>query len=289
MKVAFIGLGSMGMPMAANLARAGHDLTVWNRSRKTPEGFEGKEPPVAGSIAEAVRDAEAVVTMLANDQAVTEVVHGGLLDNLRQGAVHLSMSTLSVAAARTLAEEHAKKGRDYVAAPVFGRPEMAAAAKLWIVLAGPARGVATIRPLLDALGRGVSEFGEEPWKANLVKLGNNFMLTAMIETLGETFALMRKAGIPPKDFLAAINNLFQSPVYQNYGTMIADGQHEAGFKMSLGLKDVRLALAAADELHVPMPFASVARDNMVEAVATGGADKDWSYLARVVQDRAGLD
>lgn len=289
MKVAFLGLGSMGAPMAANLARGGHDLVVWNRSARQPEGFDAP-PRRAGSIGESVRGAEVAVTMLADDAAVDAVVAGGLLDALAGGAVHLSMSTISIAAARRVAESHLARGRDYVAAPVFGRPDIAAAGKLWIALAGPAAGCARVRPLLDAMGRGVTELGETAWHANLVKLGNNLLLAAMIEALGETIAMMRKAGVEPARFLDAVGAVFASPVYANYGRQIAERRHEpALFQARLGLKDVRLALAAADELGVPLPSAGLAHDNLLAAVAAGMAGQDWTVLAALAQRRAGLE
>jgi 3-hydroxyisobutyrate dehydrogenase-like beta-hydroxyacid dehydrogenase len=199
------------------------------------------------------------------------------------------MSTVSIAAARRMTELHQSRGRCYLAAPVFGRPDVAADGKLWIVLAGEPAGRARVRPVLQALGRGVSEFGDEPWRANLVKLGNNFVLAAMLETLGEAVALMRKAAIPPQQFLDAVNGLFQSPVYANYGRQIAEGRHEPGlFKATLGLKDTRLVLAAADELAAPMPLAGLVHDGLLAALATGRGDADWSVLARLAQERAGL-
>ncbi len=188
-----------------------------------------------------------------------------------------------------MAALHAERDRAYLAAPVFGRPDAAAAAKLWILLAGEAGQRARVRPLLEAMGRGISEFGDEPWRANLVKLGNNFVLAAMLETLGEAVALMRKADIPPQDFIDAVNSLFQSPVYANYGRMIAGGPAGPGvFKASLGLKDLRLVLAAADTLAAPMPLAGLAHDGLLTAIARGRGDADWSELARVAQERAGL-
>ena len=288
MRVAFLGLGAMGMPMAANIARAGHQLVVWNRSRKPLRGFDGATPSIADTPAEAVREAEAAVTMLADDQAVEEVVlGGGLLDALPADAVHVSMSTIGIAAARRLAALHAARDRAYVGAPVFGRPDVAEAQKLWVVAAGAADALARVRPLLQAVGRGITEIDDVPWHANLVKLGNNVMLSAMLETLGEVYALMRKGGVEPKRFLEAANSLFQSPVYANYGTIVAEGRHEPGlFKAALGLKDLRLALAAADELMVPLPVADLARDNLLTAVAHGDGDKDWSVLAAEAQRRA---
>lgn len=286
MKVTFIGLGSMGMAMAANVARAGHDLTVWTRSGRAPEGFAARQ---AGTLAEAVRGAEVAVTMLADDAAAEAVVEGGLLDALGEGAIHLSMSTLGIATARRLAAAHEARGQAYVAAPVLGRPDFAAAARLWIITAGAPDAVARVRPLFDALGRGVTSFGEEPWRANLVKLANNFMLLSMMETLGEAFALTRKAGIGAKQFLEVANSLFASPVYANYGGLIAEERFEPpGFRLTLGLKDVRLALAAAEELAVPMPVAAVARDGLLQAIAAGRGGQDWAALGAVPAERAGL-
>ncbi|HEX4261756.1 MAG TPA: NAD(P)-dependent oxidoreductase, partial [Acetobacteraceae bacterium] len=210
MKIAFLGLGSMGAPMAANLARAGHDLVVWNRSPRQPEGF-ATQPPRASSIAEAVGGAAVAITMLADDAAVEAVVAGGLLDALGEGAVHLSMSTIGIAAARHLAEAHAARGRDYVACPVLGRPDVAAAGKLWMALAGPDAACARVRPLLAAMGRGVTELGSTPWHANLVKLACNMQLAAMIEVMGETMALVRRAEIDPAGFLDVVGALFGSP------------------------------------------------------------------------------
>jgi 3-hydroxyisobutyrate dehydrogenase-like beta-hydroxyacid dehydrogenase len=191
--------------------------------------------------------------------------------------------------ARRLTEAHRQRRRAYVAAPVFGRPDVARAAQLWIVAAGPAEARARVRPLFQAIGRGVSDFGDEPWHANLVKLGNNFLLAAMLEAVGEACALMRKAEIDPKAFVEAANAIFQSPVYANYGGAVAEGRSEpALFKAVLGLKDLRLALRAADELAVPMPAAGVAHDGLLCAVAHGQGDKDWTVLGETARQRAGL-
>ncbi|MBV8401522.1 MAG: NAD(P)-dependent oxidoreductase [Acetobacteraceae bacterium] len=289
MKVGFIGLGSMGMPIAVNIARAGHNLAVWNRSPRSLESFGELKPRVANCAGEAAQGAELIVTMLSDDAAVEDVVLGGMLDAIPEGAVHVCTSTLSVAAARRLTEAHAARGRAYVAAPVFGRPDAAAAAKLWVVAAGPAEALRRARPVLEAISRGISEFGPEPWRANLVKLGNNLMLAVLIETFGEIYGLMKKGGIEPKAFLEAVNSLFQSPVYANYGALIAEGRlTPAGFKASLGLKDVRLASAAADELAVPLPLADLVRMGFLTAMAEGRGDEDWAALAAVAAARGGV-
>jgi 3-hydroxyisobutyrate dehydrogenase-like beta-hydroxyacid dehydrogenase len=289
MKVAFLGLGAMGTPMAANVAKAGHELTVWNRHPKPLDGFVRK-PRLAGSIAEAVAGAEAVMTMLADDHALTSVVHGGLLDGLEPGAVHVSMSTIGLHTAQRLATEHQEHGRGYVAAPVLGRPDVAAQGKLWVMAAGEPQALAKVRPLFAAIGRAVTEFGPEPWRANLVKLANNMLLAAMMEAVGEACGLMRKADIATHDFMAVVNGVFNSPVYANYGGMIAAGQYEpALFKARLGLKDLRLALAAGEELGMPLPTAGLAYDNLLSAVALGQGDAEWAALARMAQRRGGLE
>lgn len=291
MKVAFLGLGGMGMAIAANIAKAGHELVVWNRSPKPLDAFpETARPRLGKTIAEAVQGAEAVMTMLADDHAVEAVTHGGLLDALGADAVHVSMSTIGIAAAERLANEHAERGRAYVAAPVMGRPDVAAAARLWVIAAGPEAAVAKVRPLLQAIGRGLTEFGAEPWRANVVKLASNMLIGAMMEGIGEACGLMRKAGIAPTDFMTVANAVFGSPVYANYGGRIAAGEYEPGlFKARLGMKDMRLALAAGEQLGMPLPIAGLAHDNLLAAVAQGMGDAEWAVLARMAQRRAGLD
>lgn len=290
MKLGFIGLGAMGQPMARNLLRAGHEVTVWNRSRERAEALAGQGARVAGSPAEAAAGAEVLITMLADDRAVEEVVCGEALGALGPGAVHVAMSTISVALSRRLAQEHAAAGQQYVAAPVFGRPDAAAAAQLWIVAAGPAEALERCRPIFAALGQGTFELGADAPVAHLVKLAGNFLIISMVEALGEAFALVRKGGLEPGAFLETMNRaLFKSPLYERYGRLIVEEQYEpAGFKLRLGLKDVRLALQAAEELAVPMPLASVVRDHLLTAVARGQGEIDWSGLARVVAEQAGL-
>src|SRR6266571_4231163 len=207
-----------------------------------------------------------------------------------RGAVHVSMSTVSPGLSRWLAERHGAAGQTLVAAPVFGRPEAAEAKLLWIVVAGPPEAVERCRPLLDAMGQGVFVAGEDPPRANVIKIAGNFLLAATIEALGEAFALVRKHDVAPSDLLDVVNGrLFRSPIYENYGKLIAEERYEpAGFKLKYGLKDVRLALEAADEATVPMPLASLMRDRYLSAVARGWGDIDWAALARVAAADAGL-
>lgn len=291
MKLGFVGLGNMGMAMARNLLRAGHEVTVYNRSAAKGEQLRAEGAKVAGSPAEACQG-EAVITMLADDHAVEEVLFGreGILAAGNPGLIHVSMSTISTALSKRMAEVHPREGQKYLAAPVFGRPDAAAAAKLVIVAAGPADAVERCRPALDAMGQKIFEVGAEPEKANLIKLSGNFMLASMLETLAEAFAVLRKSGVDPLQFLEIVNgNLFRSPVYENYGKLEASGKFEpAGFKLRLGLKDVKLGLAAAEEATVAMPLASLLRDRFLIGVARGHGDLDWSALAKVAAEDAGI-
>jgi 3-hydroxyisobutyrate dehydrogenase-like beta-hydroxyacid dehydrogenase len=292
MKIGFIGIGRMGLGMARNLIRAGHELTVYNRTRERAEALSSDGAHLAGSPADACRDAEAVFTMLSDDQAVAEVTFGnnGIASALKPGAVHIGSSTISTRFAKRLSEEHASKQQVYITGCVFGRPEAAEAKKLIVIAAGESGAVERCRPLFDAIGRQTFVVGSEPWQANAVKLCGNFTIASMIETFGETFAAMRKAGIDHHVFLDVINELFQSPVYKNYGSLIADEKFEpAGFALKLGLKDVRQALEAAQDLEAPMPFASVIRDHLLSAIANGQSDLDWSSFSRVAARNAGLE
>jgi 3-hydroxyisobutyrate dehydrogenase-like beta-hydroxyacid dehydrogenase len=291
MKAGFIGLGNMGLPMARNLLRAGHSVTVYNRTAGRAEQLAADGATAAGSASEAARGAEAVVTMLADDQALRDVLFGqGVLEAMAPGAVHLGMSTIGVAFSKQLAEAHAAAGQGYVAGPVFGRPDAAAAARLWVVAAGAARHIEACRPLLEAMGRAVSVVGADPWVANVVKVTGNLLIASTIEALGEAFALQRRWGVEPRAFLEVVNGaLFNSPLYANYGGLIADEKYEpAGFRMRLGLKDTRLALEAADAVSVPLPLASLLRDHFMAAVANGKGDMDWAALALLAAESAGL-
>jgi 3-hydroxyisobutyrate dehydrogenase-like beta-hydroxyacid dehydrogenase len=289
MKIGFIGLGHMGSPMARNLMKAGHELTVYNRTRSKAESLGAR---VANTPADAAREADAVITMLADDDAVKEVVFGadGLANTLRPGAIHVSMSTISVALSQQLAAEHAEHKQGYVAAPVFGRPQAAEEAKLFVVVAGRPDAVKKCEPLFAAIGQRTFPMGDDPVKANVVKLSGNFLIASVIETLGEALSLVRKYNVDPERYLEMLTStLFTAPVYKTYGDLIVNEKFEpAGFRLKLGLKDVRLAMAAAEAQAVPMPVASVIRDHALEGIANGMGDKDWSSLAEVVSKNAGL-
>jgi 3-hydroxyisobutyrate dehydrogenase-like beta-hydroxyacid dehydrogenase len=285
MDVGVIGLGRMGRGMAASLVRAGHRVRVWNRSAGAADGLDGVVP--VASAAEAFAG-DAAITMLADDAALRAViVEGGLLDGPGRPGLHLSMSTISVALAQELAAIHARAGVPYIAAPVFGRPDVAEAGALNIVAAGDPDAIARAQPLLDAMGARTWGFGTEPHRANAVKLAGNFMLIAAIEAMGEAAALAEGHGVTGADLLDLLTNtLFASPVYKNYGALIAARRYEPpGFNLKLGAKDVGLALSAAGAAGVPMPFASVLRDNLIEAMGHGDAEKDLAALAEVARRR----
>jgi len=278
--------------MARNLLRAGHEVTVWNRTLSKADELRSEGAKVAESAGEAAKAAEAVITMLADDHAVESAVlrPGGVIESLPQNAAHISMSTISVALSRKLAEEHAKRGQKYFAAPVFGRPEAAEAGKLFVVAAGDKETVERYKPLLEALGQRVFFMGEKAEMANVVKLSGNFLIASMIESLGEAIALARKYGIDAHEYVEFLtNSLFAAPVYKTYGNLIADEKYQpAGFKIRLGLKDIRLVLAAAEAVDAPLPFASDIRDHMLTAIARGMDDMDWSATAKLAAENAGL-
>lgn len=293
MDVGFIGLGHMGQAMARNLLKAGHRVTAFNRTRGKADALAKEGATVADAPADACRG-DAVITMLADDAAVEAVVFGqqGMLGALGRDRLHISMSTISVVLSDRLSEAHEKAGQGYVAAPVLGRPEAAAAAKLFILPAGRQALIARAQPLFDAMGQKSFVVGETPSAANLVKLSANFLIASMIECLGEAVALVQKSGIDPQRYMEILtSSVFAAPVYKTYGAMIAGRKYEhepAGFKMALGLKDVRLALAAADAQAVPMPVASLVHDHFLSGIARGEGDRDWSGLAGVSARNAGL-
>jgi 3-hydroxyisobutyrate dehydrogenase-like beta-hydroxyacid dehydrogenase len=293
MKIGFVGLGKMGTGIARSLIHVGHNLTVYNRTPQKTEALVKEGAIAASSPAEAARDAEAVFTMLSDDHALQQVVLGpnGIASALREGAVHISSSTISVALSKKLETEHAFLKQEYIAATVFGRPDSAEHKKLIVVAAGEPAILGRFLPLLDAIGRCTFQVGAEPWRANAVKLCGNSMLASMLETFSEAFTTIAKAGIERQTFLDVMNELWGSPVYQNYGKAIVDRKFEGGggFDLSLGLKDVRLALELAQEVAAPMPIASLVRDHLLSAVANGQAQMDVSSIELVLARSAGLD
>ncbi len=292
MRVGFIGLGRMGTGIATNLLKAGHEVTVYNRTHRKAHALAEQGAHAAASVADACRG-DAVITMLADDAAVEEVVFGekGMLDRMGKEAIHVSMSTISMALSERLAAAHAHAGQRFVAAPVFGRPEAAAAAKLFIVAAGAPDALDTCRPLFEAIGQKTFTVGEEPKAASLVKLSGNFLIAATIEALGEAMALVAKAGVDRHRYLDILTStLFTAPLYKTYGALIAEQKFEpAGFSARLGEKDVRLAVAAAETLRVPMPLASLVHDRFLALLARGGEALDWSAIGQLAANDAGLE
>ncbi len=290
MKVGFIGLGNMGFGMAANLVKAGHEVTVYNRTASKMKALVEQGAHPAAKVTDACRG-EAVITMLADDGAVESIAFGdeGMTGGLGKGAIHISMSTISVALSERLAAAHAEAGQRFVSAPVFGRPEAAAAAKLFIVAAGAPDAVDACLPLFEALGQKTFNFGNNAQAANLVKLSGNFLIASTIEALGEAMALVGKAGINRGQYVDLLTStLFSAPVYKIYGPLIAEQRFEpAGFAAPLGNKDIRLTLAAAETLRVPMPLASLLRDRFLTLFAHGGERLDWSAIARLAAEDAG--
>lgn len=288
MDIGFIGLGEMGSAMVENILKAGHQVRVWNRSPERAEALVASGATVVASPAEAFAG-DAVFSMLADDAALRAVFDAQLLENAPRGLIHVNMATISVALAEELANAHASRGLNYVAAPVLGRPDAAAAARLTIVAGGPAEAIDRVQPVFDALGQKTWRIGSLPQQANVMKLAANFMLAAAVETLGEAATLVTGHGIAMQDFLDVITGgPFPGPVYQGYGKMIAEQRYEpALFKARLGLKDVRLAQAAADAVSIPLPVLSVVRDSLVDAIAHGEGEKDFAVLGQVSARRAG--
>ena len=291
LSVGFIGLGHMGAGMAANLLKAGHRVTVYNRTPSKADGLIAQGAKAAADIAEACAS-NMVITMLANDEAVESVVTqpDGVLASLKPGGLHISSSTISVALSERLSQEHVKRGQRFVAAPVFGRPDAAAAGTLFVVAGGDKIALEAAAPLLAAVGQKTFVISDEPKAANLVKLSGNFLSASVIESLGEALTLVAKGGVDQKRYVEFLTStLFDAPVYKTYGGLIASGRFApAGFAAPLGQKDIRLVLQAADELQVPMPLAGLLRDRFLNLLAHGGENLDWSAIGRLPAVDAGL-
>ena len=313
MKIAFLGLGKMGLPMARRLLEAGHELTVWNRSPERAEALVAAGATLAGSPAKAAQTANAVLTSLFDDAANEEVLFGtrgdssaggastdrtsaglraaGVLDALRPGALHISLSTISVALSERLTAEHARRGQPFVAAPVFGRPNVAEEGRLWIVAAGAESAIAAARPLLEPLARGISVIGTEPRQAHALKLGGNFLISAMIHSLGESFVYASAQGIDPEVFLETVNSaLFQSPFYAAYGKVMLHPPLEPGATMALGEKDLRLLREAAAGRNTTLSLADNLAEVFAQARQAGLGGEDWAVgQYRMAQRRGGIE
>jgi 3-hydroxyisobutyrate dehydrogenase-like beta-hydroxyacid dehydrogenase len=290
MDIGLIGLGAMGSGMAANLLKAGHKVTVWNRSSGPVEALTALGA-IAAASPEAALQGEAALTMLADDPAIRDVLlETGALDGAQAGLVHVVCATISVALAQELEQRHAVRSLGYVAAPVLGRPDVAEQGQLNVLVAGEAAAIAKVQPLLDVIGKRTWHVGAAPHQANVAKLQVNFMIAAAIETMAEAFTVAEKSGVNPEFMYELVTEtLFSAPAYKTYGRFIVDQQFEpAKFKLKLGLKDMRLALAAGEAVDAPSPLAALLRDNFIDAIAHGGAELDWAGLATVARRRAGL-
>lgn len=290
MKLAFLGLGAMGQAIAANLLKAGHQVSAWNRTSSAGDALAAQGATIAATAAEACAHADVLFSMFADDASLRAVlIESGLLPTLRAPVVHVNMATISVVLADELAALHAATGVAYLSAPVVGRPHVAAAGALQILAAGPTDALDRVQPLLDVIGKKTWRLGERASQANVMKLAVNFMLVSAIETMGEAAALVDAHGVSPSTLIDLVSSsIFPGPVYQGYGTNIAEKRYEpAGFKARLGLKDVRLILAAAESESVPLPIASLVRDSLLDALAHGDGEKDWSVLAHGAMRRAG--
>jgi 3-hydroxyisobutyrate dehydrogenase-like beta-hydroxyacid dehydrogenase len=269
----------MGTPMARHLVAAGHELRVWNRTEGRTEPLLREGAIAAATPAEAELGADAVITMLFDDAANEEVIFGanGLMDALSPGALHISCSTISVALSERLTQEHARRKHEFVAAPVFGRPSVAEQGKLWVVMAGVDQAVAEARPLLETFSRGISVVGTEPREAHAVKLGGNFLISAMIHSLSEAFVYAAGQGIEPAVFFEAVNSaLFQSPFYAAYSKIMLNPPTEAGASVSLGEKDTRLLREAAASRGTRVKLADTLAEIFAQAMAAGLANQDWA-------------
>ncbi|SDO48254.1 3-hydroxyisobutyrate dehydrogenase [Paenibacillus sp. yr247] len=292
MKVGFVGLGNMGFPMAQNILKAGHELVVYNRTASKADPLILQGAKFCATPAEVAREAGIVLSMLADDTAAEEVVFGanGLLEGLPEGGIHVSTSTISIDLAKRMAEAHQAHGQQCVSANVLGRPDAAEAAELRVMVAGPAKAREKVWPVLEALGKNIFVVGDEVQMANVVKLANNFLIIAMLEALSEALVLVRKHGVDPGQFLEVANSFFRSPIYQNYGRIINERLFEpAGFKMKLGLKDVKLMLQAAEAVSTPLPIADLVRNHFLEGISRGWGDLEWAALIKSLESDAGLD
>jgi 3-hydroxyisobutyrate dehydrogenase-like beta-hydroxyacid dehydrogenase len=291
MKVGLIGLGNMGSGMAANLLKAGHDLTVYNRTPGKLKALVEQGAHSAVQVAEACHG-DAVITMLADDAAVEGVVFGdnGVIAGLGKNAVHISASTISIALSEKLTAAHAQAGQRFVAAPVFGRPDAAAAARLFVVAGGAPDALDACAPLFEAIGQRTFRVSDKPQAASLVKLSGNFLIASVIEALSEAMALVGKAGIDQHQYTELLTStLFTAPVYKTYGGLIADKKFEpAGFAAPLAHKDIRLVLAASEALRAPMPLASLLQNRLLTLIARGGESLDWSAISQLAAEDSGV-
>ncbi|MGG4408182.1 NAD(P)-dependent oxidoreductase [Niallia taxi] len=289
MKVALIGLGNMGLPIAENILKSGHKLVIYNRTASKLQSLVEKGAEMAVSPADAAQKATIVFTILSDDKAAEAVVYGekGIISGLPKDGIHVSVSTLSVELAKKLEEDHQKNSQAFVSCPVLGRPDAAAAAALRLLVAGPKQAREKIMPVLNELGKDIFVVGEKGHLANVVKLGNNFLIVSMLEALSEAFVFVEKYGIKADAFLEIANTLFASPVYQNYGKiMVEERFEEAGFKLALGLKDVHLMLEAAHNAKISLQTAEIAKKHYEEGIEQGWSDLDWAAIVKLLREKS---
>ncbi|HTW47962.1 MAG TPA: NAD(P)-dependent oxidoreductase [Acidobacteriaceae bacterium] len=278
MKLAFLGLGKMGRAIVRLLLQHGEEVTVWNRTPASVEALSQEGAKPAKTAAEAVSGNDVVFTMVMDDPALEAVLYGGkVMESLAHGAIHVSLSTLSVALSRRLTEEHAARGQHFVAAPVFGRPHIAEQGRLWIAVGGAIEAVEKIRPLLAHFSRGITVVSEHPWSAHALKLGGNFLITAMIASLTESFVFAEALGLSPATFIETVNSaLFQSPFYEMYSNIMLHPPEKPGGTIALGEKDLRLFREAAQAEHIRTPLAEVFMATFHRAFEAGMKEQDWA-------------
>ena len=292
-KIGFIGLGNMGINMAKNLISEGYHLQVYNRTISKADELGQASVTKCNTPAEAADGVSIVITMVSEDEVLKETVLGedGILGKMPAGSLHISMSTVSPETSQQLAKSHQGAGSRFLAAPVFGRPEAAAAKKLFICVSGDQSAKETAKPVLDCLGQGIFDFGEDAGGANVVKIAGNFMIMASLEIMAEAFTLAEKNGLDRLKVAEFFGStIFNAPIYQNYGKLIAKKQYQpVGFKARLGYKDARLAFKLSQSSETPMPVATAVHNRLLAAVAKGWGDTDWvEGVGRGVSEDAGL-
>lgn len=288
MKIGFIGLGQMGAAIAANLLKAGHDVTVWNRSPKPVAALVEKGAHGAAAMAETLQG-EVLFSMLANDAAVQSLgLEGPVLAKAAKGLIHVNLATVSLALTRKMTAAHAKHHLGYVAAPVFGRPDAATAGELLIIAGGEKSLLTKLEPVFAKLGRRVVITGEAPEEAALFKLAGNFLIGATLESISEAFALLTRGGVDPAQFHEVMSgSLFASPIFKNYGNLVVHKKFEpAGFALKLGLKDMMLAEDAARELKVKLALSDILHTHLQAAIEAGLGDKDWTAVSQIIAKKA---
>lgn len=279
MKIAFLGLGKMGAPIAGLLLRSGHNPSVWNRTPKSLDELGLSSATLAPTVQAAVADCDVACTMLADDESTEAVVYGpqGLLDSLPKNSIHIALGTLSVSLSQRLTKSHAEARQHYVAAPVFGRPNVAAAGRLWIVAAGDSQALDRVWPVLQTMGRGLTVVGNEPWQAHAFKLAGNMLITSMVQSLSEAFVFASATGLNPELFLETVNEaLFQSPMYGNYGKVMLHPPEQPGATVALGAKDTRLLREAAASTGVRLGLADYLQEQFNAAIENGMEQMDWA-------------